>query len=554
MAELLGKHLAHLQDPGATPFPGAIQPAKRRASRTPSGAGSSRRWIVAGVVLLLLAATFSVTEATGVTHVSATVIRIVTGEGTLVIEIDDPRVKVSIDGEQVRIIGAGVEEVRLRPGRYKVQVSKDGQPVKTELVSITHGGRRVVRVSQESVNTVGSNVATPEPGAFVVFNREGMQIRRFDTLADAVFSSSAGDTVEIRGNGPFPTDPLSIKSPLTIKAADGYLPVLVATIKLGANGRSQPLIKQSAPLVLEGLKFDCKLAVDKYTNANAGTCISSRSALHIANCQFFNNKPYGAVSSLSNLWIVNSDLTGPPPAASLGHWTGRSFVLSLRNCILSTIDLSVYDGQQAEVTLTHNTLSTRVEMWRLWPNLEKPTDSPSDKKVVIRGTNNIYDIKSEFVGFVLLGDTKRAWNREFAENWYATHIDWHEQQSVFSDRHHSRTNQNGNDSEVFDVFQELLNSESSSGVAGTDLKIGTVRFAGGTLKEHLKGESNRLTTQDYQLRSDSAGYRGGPNGEDLGANIDFVGPGEAYERWKKTPAYQKWLKEIAESSSVPAAQ
>lgn len=101
------------------------------------------------LILVLLFTGVSLTEATGVTEFTATVIRIVTGEGTLLIEVDDPSVTVSIDGDQIRITGAGVEELKLRPGRYKFSASKDGQPVKQELVTITRGGRKVVRVTLE---------------------------------------------------------------------------------------------------------------------------------------------------------------------------------------------------------------------------------------------------------------------------------------------------------------------------------------------------------------------------------------------------------------------
>ena len=48
---------------------------------------------------------------------------------------------------------------------------------------------------------------------------------------------------------------------------------------------------------------------------------------------------------------------------------------------------------------------------------------------------------------------------------------------------------------------------------------------------------------DFRLRPDSAGYRAGKDGKDLGADVDLVGPGPAYERWKKTPEYQQWLKD-----------
>jgi hypothetical protein len=48
------------------------------------------------------------------------------------------------------------------------------------------------------------------------------------------------------------------------------------------------------------------------------------------------------------------------------------------------------------------------------------------------------------------------------------------------------------------------------------------------------------------VSSDSPGYRAGKDGKDLGADVDLVGPGPAYERWKKTPAYQQWLKDTAQ--------
>jgi hypothetical protein len=73
-----------------------------------------------------------------------------------------------------------------------------------------------------------------------------------------------------------------------------------------------------------------------------------------------------------------------------------------------------------------------------------------------------------------------------------------------------------------------------------------IRYRGGDLAGRLANGAEKLTPEDFRLRSDSAGYRAAPDGKDLGAEIDLVGPGLAYERWKKTPEYQKWLKEIAQ--------
>jgi len=72
---------------------------------------------------------------------------------------------------------------------------------------------------------------------------------------------------------------------------------------------------------------------------------------------------------------------------------------------------------------------------------------------------------------------------------------------------------------------------------------GSIRCQGGNLWERAKTDSERITAEDFRLRPDSAGYRAGPDGKDLGADVDLVGPGEAYERWKKTPEYDAWRQE-----------
>ena len=84
------------------------------------------------------------------------------------------------------------------------------------------------------------------------------------------------------------------------------------------------------------------------------------------------------------------------------------------------------------------------------------------------------------------------------------------------------------------------------GLENTGSTEGVIRFQGGNLLARAKSYPEQLTPEDFRLRPDSAGYRAGPDGKDLGADIDLVGPGEAYERWKKTPEYQQWQKETRE--------
>ena len=111
--------------------------------------GRRRTWLLALAVSVILVLALSVGEATGVTQLVPTIVRIATGEGSLVIEVDDPTVSVTLNGEDVTISGAGIHELKLRPGTHKFIATKDGQPLREEVVTIERGGRRIVRVSRE---------------------------------------------------------------------------------------------------------------------------------------------------------------------------------------------------------------------------------------------------------------------------------------------------------------------------------------------------------------------------------------------------------------------
>jgi hypothetical protein len=155
VSELLLRYLAHLQDPAGTPPLAltSVRPAAKRetpdAGPPPRGRWARRAMAIAAIVLLGLCLSVAVTDATGVTHLTAALLRIATGSGTLVVEVDDPQVSITIDGQDLVITGAGPQEVRLKPGQYQVQATKGGHVVKQELVTIERGGRQVVRVALE---------------------------------------------------------------------------------------------------------------------------------------------------------------------------------------------------------------------------------------------------------------------------------------------------------------------------------------------------------------------------------------------------------------------
>jgi tetratricopeptide (TPR) repeat protein len=145
-----------------------VLPASQSAHPSPSSSALRYpRWLLVLAASLLMALAFTVSEATGVTRVVPTVIRIVQGEGTLVIEVDDPAVSVSLEGEDVTIKGAGIHELRLKPGSHKIRASRDGKEVQEDFVTIDRGGQRVIQVRREPTakSNADSKVARALPGA-----------------------------------------------------------------------------------------------------------------------------------------------------------------------------------------------------------------------------------------------------------------------------------------------------------------------------------------------------------------------------------------------------
>jgi hypothetical protein len=71
---------------------------------------------------------------------------------------------------------------------------------------------------------------------------------------------------------------------------------------------------------------------------------------------------------------------------------------------------------------------------------------------------------------------------------------------------------------------------------------GEVRFQGKAAIGRFTASPERITAADFRLADGSAGKGKGPGGKDLGADVDLVGPGGPYERWKQTPEHADWRK------------
>ncbi len=124
---------------------------------------AKRSWITAVAVILVLLTGLGLSESSGITSVSSTVIHLFYPQGTLVVEVDDPSVNITLNGTEMVITGAGANEIRLTPGQYELRAHKAGKLVRQELVNVTKNGRQVVRVSQETTAVKPSQPEEPHP-------------------------------------------------------------------------------------------------------------------------------------------------------------------------------------------------------------------------------------------------------------------------------------------------------------------------------------------------------------------------------------------------------
>jgi WD40 repeat protein len=140
VSDLLGRCLAHVQQPKLVRLP----EIPRGRTRLRPRASWRRPLAMAATVLALL-----------ICGLGATVITVRTNQGTLVIEVDDPDVKVTVEGDKIIVTDPDGAEIRLKPGDYKVKATKDGKLVDNKPITIKRGEKTIVTIRAERPATAG---------------------------------------------------------------------------------------------------------------------------------------------------------------------------------------------------------------------------------------------------------------------------------------------------------------------------------------------------------------------------------------------------------------
>ena len=125
--------------------------------KPPSPNPSHSSWKSRGVAgLLILVLALSISELSGATNIAesvATVFRIETPEGTVVVELADPNATVTLDGEEIAIGAEGFKELWVKPGAYTLGSQRAGASGKTQRIVVSKGSKEIVKIEFEKRQT-----------------------------------------------------------------------------------------------------------------------------------------------------------------------------------------------------------------------------------------------------------------------------------------------------------------------------------------------------------------------------------------------------------------
>jgi hypothetical protein len=448
-------------------------------------------------------------------------------------------------------------DFRLRADSAGYRAGKDGKDLGAD-VDLVGPGEAYERWKQtpeyqqwlRDTKQFGAEALKTEPQAFALLGARGIEVARYDTLAEAVQRSSDGDTIEVRGNGPFVSEPIQIARPLTIRASEGFRPVIKLSHE--AAQRKLPLLNTNAALVLEGLEL--QRAPPEVPRSGGKEVVQVHQApLRAAHCRF-----RGAIwANLSPVCVFCHCEFLADGIVAMRYRPGARVIFE--NCLHRTngsaLGLAYHDATLHDVSI-HIKRGTLVSRFNsVWFPLQGPLPIPSDrpqasKPIRLEVTESIFDAP----GLLGFGQDKNFLDRSAAleppeaEATLLRLLDWQGERNIFA--------------VGSTLVSWVVNAEQQSprgpttleewkqfwGAEEPDSAEGRLRFRGGDLRAHSEATLDRLTPEDFRLRADSDGYKAGKDGKDLGADVDLVGPGQAYQRWKKTPAYQQWLKDTGQSA------
>ena len=373
---------------------------------------------------------------------------------------------------------------------------------------------------------------------FAVKSKGGDTDASYANLMDAVNAAKDGDTIDVRGNGPFVTEPIIIrKRALTIRASMGSRPV----IELSPNVKdATPMIDTHSPLFLEGLTF-VRVSEIQSDDEDLGYRVinSFQAPLFVSNCEFRNRFVSIRAYRSPECQIQNCIFIQPKDAIAFTPTKGSR--LSLKNNLAVGALLHLHCGSKeasdVAIDMTHNTILGRL----LWLFLhERPLSDSDTPRIRIELNNNILQTKLPMIHFArsgkLLQEREPLSASEMRQALQKT-VEWKEGRNLFALRDSYLETGSNSRPKIGAPFSIRTQTEWQLlwNLGETKTILGQTKFAGGDLRRLSHADLTSLTEEAFRIVSGPAA-RASDEGKNLGIAVNYIGP-DGLPRWKATPTY-----------------
>jgi hypothetical protein len=337
--------------------------------------------------------------------------------------------------------------------------------------------------------------------------------------------------------------------PLTLRAGAGAWPVL--SLAPEAVAADLPLLTTRAALTLEGLEFH-REGGGKPGATGVAHIHSLRAPLAVANCRFVrpqskNPRPPALVASYSpDFQIRNCQFLGDWFCGLDSLWMvadGRAIVA---NCLFLTVSHALTfhiqeDTPTASMQVLNNTMISHgqpiaisFKAGQSLKNVSPPLRLEARRNIGATGLLNFLCYsQSKDDDDVLEGELRSLPARLVALEDQGNHVAAGSPFVTF------RLLPLAGGERLKPAIASVEEYQNFWKLGETGSILAPIRFHKGLSPTTLTPE--KLSPQDFRVEAH------GPDLEGAGADVDLVGPGPAYERWKATPAYQEWLKAVGQA-------
>lgn len=405
---------------------------------------------------------------------------------------------------------------------------------------------RVVANDDPPVRDTPGPEVVNEPHRDIVVLIDGERdSREFESLGEAVAVAPDGSMIELHTNGPIFTPTLRVRGSLTIRAASGYRPQIVKGKPIENDGIA--LVESTGQLRLEGLV----LFVTGRPAANAEpevrhVVLCRGGSLHMTNCRLSTQAGDSCLNldRAGDCRVQNCELFSTSGAGL--EWTPATDAkVTLRNnlhtgFVAIAIHHQTTDVGQPELHLERCTMSTFHGVKLIVPE-GASRENDSGQPVGVFTEKTVLDVRDSVLRFDVPDDqltsvgTFRVW--EIPERIRGA-ITWHDRLSLF-----------GQPPQYVSWFP-APEKENWPPWAVQNYS-GWARFWGmglpaDSISERVRYESGRPTRSGLPLPDDIAEQFRVTNqlpaaeSEFFGIDEKIIGPGEAFDNWHSTPAWQNW--------------